>query len=107
MGDVESNRISEAESICRSAVAGSVCLLEACRGIVDRLAHLGFIDDALLDPIIAVESELGDVPGSAAYGLWEARALRRKLLERDEYLERVRPVLLDCFDKILAELGKR
>ncbi len=92
--------VAEAVGIATSVAEGRACLLRACRGIV-RLRHrLGSVPQEILDPIVAVESELDDVPDEEDASQWESAAFQRKLRERDEYLVRVRPLLLRCFHEL-------
>ena len=75
-------------------------MLQACRKIVALRQRLGPIPIGLLDPIIAIESELEDVPGEASFVRWDPAALQRKMKKRDEYLARVQGILLASFRRL-------
>jgi len=87
-----------------SVVAGAACLLWGCRRIVALQHELGAVPQDILDPIRAVESELDDIPDEVDAPRWEAEAFKKKLRERDDYLTRVRPGLIECFQKLSAHL---
>lgn len=87
-----SNR-DEARELATLAISGKVNLLRACRRIVAIQSGLGPVPSAILDPIRGVESELDDLPDEDVAALWEPGAFDQKRRERDQYIERVRPVL--------------
>lgn len=79
-------------------------LLRACRAIVGLQHQLGDLPEDIFGPIRAVESELDEVPDERDAARWEADAFDRKMRERDEYIETVRPTLLYCFRQIRSIL---
>lgn len=102
----DQSAVHEATEVAASVTVGAASLLWACRKIVELQHRLGDIPDVILDPIRAVESELDDVPEEKDARRWEANAFDRMMRARDEYLERVRPTLLECFRALHAFLVK-
>lgn len=105
MNDRDPSAVDDAVDVAASVTGGQACLLRACRRIASLRHRLGAVPQDILDPIIAVESELDDVPDDADASRWEPGAFQRKLRERDEYLERVRPLLLRCFHELVEHLS--
>ena len=89
-------------SVADDAINGRTCILEACRAIVPIRLQIRAIPDEILDPIIAVESELDDVPDSDAMPLWEPEALAKKLRERDAYLKVMHDRIIACFRALVS-----
>ena len=104
MNECDPCAVHAAADVAASVLAGQTSLLRACRRIASLRHRLGAVPQDILDPILAVESELDDIPDDASALRWETRALQNKLREGDEYLERVRPLLVQCFYELLEHL---
>lgn len=96
--------VHEAAEVAASVILGEAALLWACRKVVGLQYRLGDVPADILDPIRAVESELDDIPDEIDAQRWESSAFDRMMRERDEYLERVRPMLIACFRALHAFL---
>lgn len=105
MSERHQSAVADALEVAASVAVGSICLLRACRRLVALQHRLGPVPQDILDPIRAVESELDDVPEEVDAPRWESEAFEQKLRERDEYLERVRPLLLGCFRELREYLA--
>ncbi|MCC6785998.1 MAG: hypothetical protein IT457_24345 [Planctomycetes bacterium] len=105
MSERQQSAVADALEVAASVAGGGACLLRACRRIVALQHCLGPVPQDILDPIRAVESELDDVPEEVDAPRWQSEAFEQKLLKRDDYLERVRPLLLECFRELREYLA--
>lgn len=97
----------EVIQVATSVTEGGADLLWACRRIVGLQHLLTKVPESILDPIRAVESELDGFPDETDTLHWGSNALEQLRRERDEYLERVRPTLLECFQALQTFLSSR
>lgn len=86
---------------------GQTDLLEGCRAIVRLRGSLG--DAAASDPdllvLVAVESELDDIPSDLSRWRLASEALKRKEAEKAEYIALVKGHVLDACQQIAARWG--
>jgi hypothetical protein len=62
-------------------------------------------DWAAFDVIRGVESETDDLPVAEERALWESKALAEKDAVRRDYVEKVRPVVLEACARIVDRFG--
>lgn len=106
----EKSACAKAVKVIEAGLRGDQDLLAVCRELVRLRRNLPNSDGESMMTIVAVESELDDIPAPDQYGAWNESALNEKLAERDEYLGRVRESLegalkslLGRFKEVLAE----
>ena len=92
-----------AESI-QDAINGRLDLLDVCRVIVMNRHQAGLIDCDALDTVIAIESELDDVPTDAQRGLFGPAYFAEKQRQKSEYIEHVRTDLMSALRVLLSAL---
>lgn len=96
--------LSEAIEVIGSGLRREECLLSVCRRLVQLRWRLPNPHcDAMLT-VVAVESELGDIPAPANYSSWNSQALALKLAEKDEYLDRVEVPLDAALRNLYSQL---
>ena len=86
------------------AISGLRDLLSACRIIAQGRYAAGLQASEALEHIVAIESELDDIPGDDQRDTWSKAAYAEKQREKAAYLLRVRDVLLDSLVHISEEL---
>ena len=94
-------------SLVHRGLCGEPDLLEICRHLVTLRPRIK-IDDAkfleAFDTIVAVESELDDIPGGAEQPLWARGPLQSKLKEKKRYLKEVEKPLSEALRTLAAVL---
>ena len=81
-------------------------LLAVCRRVV-RLRHdLSELPSDLINPLIAIESDLDDVPDETVAKLWNREALQQAWRRRDEYLTGAGPLVAECLRGIREYLSE-
>jgi hypothetical protein len=83
-------------AVAADMVAGRTDLLPGCRQIVDLRSRLPKADltDADLIEVVAVESELDDIPTGPARAHWAPEALAEKDAQAAAYLEKSKAGIL-------------
>jgi hypothetical protein len=106
MGTAESVR-EEIATVACGMVAGVVELLDGCRRIALLRGSLSEpdISDPDLLVVVAVESELDDVPLGATREQWSPDALAAKDKEKAEYLDAANQELLRACRALNAKWG--
>ena len=94
-------RISQAAT---AAISGRRDLLSACRIIAQGRYAAGLQASEALEHIVAIESELDDIPGDDQRDTWSTAAYAEKQREKEAYLLLVRDVLLESLQHISEEL---
>ena len=82
------------------ALSGERDLLSACRIIVQGRYAAGLQDSDALVHIVAIESELDDIPGEAVRHVWSPVAYAEKQRQKEAYLAREREGLLESLAHI-------
>ncbi len=95
-------------AIAASMIEGQVELLEGCREVVRIRGALvePDLDDPDLLVLVAVDSELDDVPTGLSRRQWEPAALTAKDVQRDDYLKAAAERLLDACRALAAKWGR-
>jgi hypothetical protein len=93
------------ESVVLGVLSGDVDLLTACRTVVQHRHHAGLCDSGAIDVIVAIESELDDIPAANERGFWSTSVFSHAQHEGSEYLAAVRDELLGAFAELSVQLG--
>lgn len=95
---------TQAANVIEDGLRGDRDLLAVCRALVRLRRNLPNRDDESMMTVVAVESELDDIPDPDQYATWNESALKAKLAEKDEYLDRARQSLEAALRSILERL---
>ncbi len=96
----------EALDVIDGGLRGEQDLLAVCRRLVELRRRLPNPDDEAMLTVVAVESELDDIPTAAQYSKWSKAALEEKLAEKDEYLGRARTSLEAALESLSNSLRR-
>jgi hypothetical protein len=94
-------------AVAADMVAGRTDLLPGCRKIVDlrsRLAKADLTDPDIME-IVAVESELDDIPTGPARAHWSPEALAEKDAQAAAYLDKSKPGILRACRSLSQKWG--
>lgn len=86
-------------------IGGDVGLIQGCRSIVRMGRQSEGVRQDLFGVFRLVDSETDDVPMGDVRSLWDPRALAAKDQAVAEYLERVRPLVLEACERLIGKLG--
>lgn len=94
-------------AVAAKLVQNNVDLLDGCRSIVQLRGGLSEADrsDPDLLILVAVESELDDIPTGSARDHWEPYALVQKDQEAAEYLQSVREEVMRASQALMQKWG--
>ena len=90
--------------VVTEAISGRRDLLSACRIIVQGRYDAGLQASEALGHIVAIESELDDIPGDDERDTWSDAAYAKKQCEKEEYLLLIRDALLGSLMHLRDEL---
>jgi hypothetical protein len=90
----------------KSILAGEIDTIEGCRRVIYAYRSLELAPTSGFLTVLAVESELDDVPSEGQRSLWEPRIFEAKQREKQAYLERVRPQLVTACESLLAQFSE-
>jgi hypothetical protein len=90
--------------IATEAISGRRDLLSACRIIAQGRYTAGLQASEALEHIVAIESELDDIPGDDQRDTWSEAAYDAKQREKDDYLALIRDALLESLQCVIDEL---
>ena len=90
--------------VATEAISGRRDLLSACRIIAQGRYAAGLQASEALEHIVAIESELDDIPGDDQRDTWSEAAYAAKQREKDDYLALIRDALLESLQYVIDEL---
>ena len=90
--------------VATEAISGQRDLLSACRIIAQGRYAAGLQASEALEHIVAIESELDDIPGDDQRDTWSEAAYDAKQREKDDYLALIRDALLESLQGVIDEL---
>ena len=93
-------------SVARAMLAGRLELIDGVRRITKLRANMPDPDGAVFDVIRGVDSETDDLPVGEERALWDSKALAEKDIVRQEYVEKVRAVVLDACARIVDRFSE-
>jgi hypothetical protein len=93
-----------AREIARTALSGEHELLLACRQLADLASKLPCLPQDALDTVVAVASEVDDLPIGPERQHWDEEALKATDAQADVYREQVRGTVMDALRAVLSAL---
>lgn len=96
---------AEVLMVARRMLDGDLDLIEGCRLLVHHLREVGIAREPDALTILGIESETDHLPIGDERARWHPAALAQKDRERDEYVDRVRPELMDACRSIVSRLS--
>lgn len=102
VNDPESSQ--RAREIARAALDGEHGLLLACRDLAALRPRLPCVPDDAFDALIAVASEVDDLPIGSERRHWATKVLKAKDADAKAYEERVGPAIRTALERLLTAL---
>lgn len=97
----------EIASVARKILSGQLGILEGSRSLAQLSGRLQERNDDLFAAVLAVESETDELPLGPERSNWSEEALSRKDADAEDYVIRVRDVVLQTCEKLVeAYSGK-
>ena len=100
----DSGALARAIEIGRRTLAGDLDPLQACRDMAILRTHIPSVPREAIDAIIAVASEVDDLPLGVEREQWSEEALKAKDAEAAEYRARVGTVVRNAMKEIVDAL---
>jgi hypothetical protein len=95
----------QAADIAHKALRGEYDLLLACRDITALRADLSAVPKQVMDVLVAISSEIDDLPVGPESEHWNADALQQKQGEADKYREDTAETITLAMKRLLQALG--
>jgi hypothetical protein len=92
--------------IAQAMLDGHLELIDGVRRLTKLRANMSEMDRAGFDVIRGVESETDHLPITEERALWNSKAFAEKDAIRREYVEKVRPVVLEACARIVERFGE-
>ncbi|HEV3091791.1 MAG TPA: DUF2489 domain-containing protein [Candidatus Cybelea sp.] len=93
-------------SVARAMLEGQLDLVAGVRRLMKLLLDMPDPEWDAFDVIRGVESETDDLPVGEERALWNSKALAEKDIVRQDYEEKVRPVVLEACTRIVERFGE-
>jgi hypothetical protein len=91
--------------VARAMLDGQLELIHGVRRLTKLRVNMPDPDWDAFDVIRGVESETDDLPIDEERALWDSKALDEKDAIRREYVEKVRPAVLEACARIVDRFG--
>lgn len=91
--------------VARAMLEGQLELIDGVRRLTNLRANTSDPDWDAFEVIRGVESETDDLPIGEERALWDSRALAEKDAARREYVEKIRPAVLEACSRIVKRFG--